>query len=181
MRLSLDDFYLDRSNLSLARRARLNFDHPRAIDWERLERVLEEFRAGKEAAAPRYDFATHSRRSGDARVPAARWMIVEGLWLFRRPELRARFALKVFIRMGRELGVERRVRRDVAERGRTEAQVMEQWTRHTEPMFAKFVAPQEKLADVVLEAPVSEEDASALAERLAGQDFSKSKEKAVGI
>src|SRR5438067_11198319 len=65
-RLSQDDFYLDRSHLSSARRARLNFDHPRAIDWERLEKVLSKWAHGETASVPRYDFVTHGRLRGEA-------------------------------------------------------------------------------------------------------------------
>src|SRR5512140_3253218 len=64
-RVSLDDFYRDRSRLSPARRARLNFDHPRSIDWAEFERVLGRLSAGRSARVPRYDFRTHCR----ARTP----------------------------------------------------------------------------------------------------------------
>jgi uridine kinase len=164
-RLSQDDFYFDRSHLSLGRRARLNFDHPRAIDWDRLETVLANCQAGVSVAVPRYDFATHSRRSSEDVIEVNPVIVVEGLWLFRRPSMRRLFSLKVFIRSGSELSVERRLRRDTVERGRTPAQVLEQWERYTQPMFLKFVAPQEKWADVVLEAPVNERDVAALVER----------------
>ena len=46
-RLSLDDFYLDRSSLSERQRESLNYDHPRAIDWARLEKTLQNCRTGK--------------------------------------------------------------------------------------------------------------------------------------
>ena len=59
VRISLDSFYLDRSYLSAGRRALLNFDHPRAIDWRSLERVLRKCAAREQFSVPRYDFATH--------------------------------------------------------------------------------------------------------------------------
>ena len=157
VKLSQDDFYLDRSYLSPARRARLNFDHPRAIDWERLEKVLTNFAEGRAASVPRYDFATHGRLHEEAALRPAAILIVEGLWLFRRPQLRKIFDLKIFIRSSAELCTERRVRRDTAERGRTRDQVIEQLNRFTLPMAERFVAPQEKWADLVLDAPISEE------------------------
>jgi uridine kinase len=154
VRLSLDDFYLDKSHLSPGRRARLNFDHPKAIDWERLETVLSNFAEGRAAAVPRYDFATHGRLQGEREVKPAPIVIVEGLWLFRRPQLRKLFDLKIFIRTSRQLCVERRLQRDTAERGRTRKQVLEQLERYTLPMSERYVAPQEKWADAILEAPI---------------------------
>src|SRR5687768_13666250 len=81
VKLSQDDFYFDRSHLSPARRARLNFDHPRAIDWERLEQVIARFAQGRATSVPRYDFATHGRLRGETALRPAAILIVEGLWL----------------------------------------------------------------------------------------------------
>src|SRR5690242_20303132 len=61
IRLCLDDFYRDRSHLTLPQRCRLNFDHPRAIDWTRLEQVLRGLLAGRKVRVPCYDFTIHSR------------------------------------------------------------------------------------------------------------------------
>ena len=160
VKLSQDDFYFDRSHLSPAQRARLNFDHPRAIDWERLEQVMTEFAEGRAASVPRYDFATHGRLRGETSLRPAAILVVEGLWLFRRPQLRKIFDLKIFIRSSAELCTERRMRRDTSERGRTRDQVMEQLHRYTLPMAERFVAPQEKWADLVLDAPISEKQIS---------------------
>ena len=156
VRLSQDDFYLDRSHLSPARRARLNFDHPRAIDWQSLEKTIGQFARGRGASVPRYDFVTHGRIPGDTTLNPAPILIVEGLWLFRRPTLRSLFHLKIFIRSTPELCKKRRLQRDTTERGRTRQQVLEQLSRYTLPMSERFVAPQHKWADLTLDAPVSE-------------------------
>jgi uridine kinase len=172
-RISQDDFYLDRGHLSAGRRARLNFDHPRAVDWERLESVLASLQSGAGAAAPRYDFATHCRMKAETAIEPAPLVIVEGLWLFRRVQMRKFFSLKIFVRGDEKLRAARRVERDVAERGRTREQVMEQWRRHAEPMHSRFVAPQERWADVVLEAPVSDDAIEMAAARLDTKLFSR--------
>ena len=155
-RLSQDDFYLDRSYLSPGRRARLNFDHPRAIDWKRLEMVLSTFASGRTASVPRYDFATHGRLREESELKPSQFLIVEGLWLFRQPVLRRLFDLKIFIRSSKELCIERRLQRDTRERGRTPDQVLAQMSRYTLPMSERYVAPQEKWADLVLDAPIGE-------------------------
>jgi uridine kinase len=169
-RISQDDFYLDRAHLSAGRRARLNFDHPRAIDWAKLEGALAALQGGAAAAVPRYDFATHSRFKNETAVNPAPLIVVEGLWLFRRRPLRKLFDLRIFIRGEEKLRAERRMERDMAERGRTREQVLEQWRRFAEPMHHRFVAPQERWADVVLEAPVKDQDVDKIADRL-GKEF----------
>jgi len=155
-RLSLDDFYLDRSHLPPSRRARLNFDHPRAIDWQRFEAGLSDFAKGVPTSVPRYDFATHARLNGEVRLGPAPFLLVEGLWLFRRPQVRKFFDLKIFIRSSDALFTERRLHRDTTERGRTRDQVLDQLSRFTLPMAERFVAPQMKWADIVLDAPITE-------------------------
>ena len=165
-RLSLDNFYRDQSHLSPARRARVNFDRPQSIDWKRVEEVLSDFLQGRSAAVPRYDYVTHGRLRDDLVLSPAPILIVEGLWLFRRPGVRKLFRLKVYIRSTNDLCTERRVRRDMRERGRSREQVLDQLHRHTLPMFERFVAPQEKWADVIFDAPIQENDVSHLAHQI---------------
>jgi uridine kinase len=167
VRISLDNFYLDRSHLSTGRRARLNFDHPRAIDWVAFEQVLRRCAAREGFSLPRYDFATHAKVAGESVFESAPVVIVEGLWLFRQPVIRRLFSLKIFIRAPHGMCVERRLARDTRERGRTREQVMTQLKRYTLPMFERFVAPQERWADVILEAPVSDVEVSQLRNRIA--------------
>lgn len=177
--MSLDDFYIDRGYLSAARRARLNFDHPRSIDWPRLEQVLSSFASGAAARVPRYDFATHSRLSLDTTLAPGSIIIIEGLWLFRRASIRRHLDLKVFITGPASLCEERRLQRDIRERGRTPEQVREQWRGQTRPMFERFVAPQERWADITLEAPISEQDVLNLAGKI--EEISARETRAVGI
>jgi uridine kinase len=149
-RLSLDDFYCDRSGVPPARRGRINFDHPRAIDWALFERVLAECRAGRAVRVPRYDFATHTRRAEWARFTPRRIVLVDGLWLLHRRALRRLFEVSLFLDCPAATRLERRLARDVRERGRTAASVRRQFRRAVAPMHARFVQPQARLAQAVI-------------------------------
>jgi uridine kinase len=164
--LSLDDFYRDRSHLSPGRRARLNFDHPRAIDWSRLEQALLALLAGRPAAVPTYDFETHSRRTTENLLPAKPLIILEGLWLLRPPSLRRLFSLAIFLDCPCSTRLRRRLQRDLVSRGRSRASVEEQFRRTVEPMHRRYVAPQAQLADVVFRRNCSQRQVRALASRL---------------
>jgi uridine kinase len=148
-RLSLDDFYQDRSSLSAGRRARINFDHPRAIDWKSLERVLRDFGAGQPAKVPCYDFATHCR-AGSKSVEFKPILLVEGLWLLRRPSVRRLFAFTIFLECPPRLRLQRRLERDLASRGRSAESIRMQFRTMVEPMHRKFVASQIRYADVTV-------------------------------
>ncbi len=148
--LTLDDFYLDRSHVSAARRARLNFDHPRAIDWRAVEKSVRTLREGLPAQAPKYDFSTHCRVPGGTLLSPKPIILVEGLWPLRRPLLRSFFDLRIFLECAARTRLARRMKRDVWARGRTRASVREQFRRTVEPMHRRFVAPQARWADVIL-------------------------------
>src|SRR6266404_2555013 len=139
-RLSLDDFYRDRSRLSPALRARVNFDHPGAIEWRLVERALRRCLAGKPAQIPRYNFATHSRSARSETFKPRPVALVDGLWLLRRPALRSLFALRVFIDCPRRTRLSRRLTRDQRSRGRTATSIRQQFQATVEPMHARYVA-----------------------------------------
>lgn len=164
--LQLDDFYRDRSHLPLARRARLNFDIPAAIDWEGARRVLQDCRSGRATSLPRYDFSTHTRAGDRTGWEPRPIVLVDGLWLLRPPAIRALFDLRVFLDTPAELRRTRRLARDVAERGYTHEAIERQLRTAVLPMHARYVEPQRKWADVVLTQPFQEEQLLGLADRL---------------
>jgi uridine kinase len=165
-RLCLDQFYRDRSHLTAAQRARLNFDHPRSIDWPWLEEVLGHCSRGTPTWAPRYDFTSHQRVSkGDWWHPKP-LVIVEGLWLLHRPALRRLFSFRIFVDCPENIRLERRLQRDTVERGRTPESVRKQFRDTVVPMHERFVQPQARWADVRLSEAISPIDLQELIERL---------------
>lgn len=164
--ISLDHFYLDRPALSVERRARINFDRPEAIDWRLFERTLHACLAGRPAQVPQYDYATHSRLPEWITFRPRPIVLTEGLWLLRRRSVRPLFSLSIFLECPESLRLQRRLQRDVAERGRTEESVRQQFSRSVVPMHNRFVAPQRAHAGLVLDAPVTLAMAESLAERI---------------
>lgn len=164
--LQLDDFYRDRSHLSPARRARINFDVPHAIDWPWAERVLRACCAGQPATVPRYDFTTHARVAPETPWAPRSLVFVDGLWLLRPPAVRRLFDLKLFLDTPPELRRSRRLLRDVTERGYTPDAVHQRLRTLVEPMHERYVEPQKRWADVILEQPFKEADLRRLADRL---------------
>ena len=167
-RLSLDDFYLDRSHLAPARRNRINFDHPRAVDWVAFERVLRALRKGKSAKVPCYDFSAHCCARQTKMIRASPLIIIDGLWLFRSLRIRKLFNLKVFVECSARVRLRRRMKRDTAVRGRASASVSRQFWKTVEPMHLRFVAGQARRADVLITEACSEKEIDALTERVKG-------------
>ncbi len=165
-RVSLDDFYLDRSHLPATSQKKINYDHPDAIDWTLFQSTLAECLQGRTTSMPQYDFNTHTRLPIFKTLAPAPLLLVEGLWLLWHPHICELFDQTVYLDCPVQLRLERRIARDVVERGRAADSVREQfWTKVT-PMHEEFVAPQIKRAEIVLTAPLGEAELCELVENL---------------
>jgi uridine kinase len=164
--LQLDDFYRDLSHLPFDRRVERNFDVPDAIDWEGAERVLRACRTGEPTTIPSYNFATYSRSAGRRDWEPRPVVLVDGLWLLRRPAIRALFELKIYLDTPAELRRTRRLARDVTERGYSRDLVEHQLRTAVVPMHDRYVEPQKRWADVVLIQPFQEDQLADLGDRL---------------
>src|SRR5207247_8155052 len=96
-RLTQDNYYRDWSHLPPAKRRGINFDHPDALDWTLFEATLCDLRAGRVSRIPTYDFSTHCRIPDGELVRPRPVMLVDGLWLLHRPEIRRLFHLRIFL------------------------------------------------------------------------------------
>jgi len=162
MSLSLDDFYHDLSALPPAERDKVNFDHPDAIDWSLFEKVLRELQSGASVLAPRYDFSSHTRLTEGEPCHPRPFIFVEGLWLLRNPGLRELFDLRVFLRCSESLRWQRRLTRDLNERGRIADSICKQFWNVVAPMHDQFVKVQEAQADLVFEEPIYQNELDGL-------------------
>jgi uridine kinase len=153
MRLSLDDFYRDQSHVPPALRSRINFDHPKVIDWKLAEAVLKGCRSGRRVRLPNYCFITHTRQRKFKIARPRPVILVDGLWLLWRTKIRRMFDLRIFLHCPAHLRLRRRLARDKAHRGRNAASVRRQFSETVAPMHKRFVAPQAKWADVVFRQP----------------------------
>jgi uridine kinase len=149
--LSLDSYYRSQAQLTQAERAGVNYDHPDALDISLLIEHLTILQSGLSAEIPTYDFAKHERAVKTERVAPREFVVIEGILTLYFSELRGRFGYSVFVDTPDALRFERRLRRDVRERGRTEASVLAQWTDSVQPMHEKFCLPTQQYASEVFD------------------------------
>lgn len=148
--LTIDWYYKDLSHLTPAERAVVNYDHPDSLEVDLFAQHLEQLRNGHDVDAPIYDFASHTRSADTQRVHARPCVVTEGIHLLGLEQVRAQCTLNVFVDVDAEIRLARRLRRDVAERGRTEASVRSQWATTVAPMHDQFVQPSIAHADRVV-------------------------------
>jgi uridine kinase len=149
-RIELDSYYLDRSDQTLEERSQADYDHPDAFDWNLLNDHLAALANGASVPVPIYDFADHNR-SGDTReVHPNRIVVVDGILVLYDRTLRERFDLKIFVDTPADIRLIRRLRRDVADRGRTPDSVIEQYLGTVKPAHERFIEPSKRHADVII-------------------------------
>ncbi|HEU4752838.1 MAG TPA: uridine kinase [Armatimonadota bacterium] len=148
--LEQDAYYRDRADLTPDARAGLNYDHPDAIDEALLVEHLRALKAGHPVRAPRYDFVAHARTPETRLIEARRCVVVEGILVLASAPLRALMDLRLYVETDADVRFIRRLRRDIAERGRTPERVMEQWERTVGPMHQQFVEPSKRHADLIV-------------------------------
>jgi len=158
--LDQDSYYRDRSQLSPAERASVNYDEPAALENDLLAAHLAALRAGQAVESPEYDFATHTRRSVHHRITPSPIIVVEGILLFAVPELRNAFDLRIFVDTDDDIRLMRRIRRDLVDRGRDIADIERQYHDTVRPMHLLHVAPSKRFAHLIV--PEGGENAEAL-------------------
>jgi uridine kinase len=149
-RIAQDAYYRDLAGLRFDELAGRNFDHPDALETELLVVHLRELRAGRPVDVPVYDFARHRRAPETRRAEPRALVVVEGILALADPALRACFDLGVFVDAPEALRFERRLARDVAERGRSPESVRAQFEASVRPMHDAFVEPSRAQADWVV-------------------------------
>ncbi len=145
-----DSYYRDLSHLPLEERARVNFDHPDALENELLIRHLQRLIAGRPAEIPIYDFTTHTRRKETRTVLPHRVILLEGILIFADKTLREMMDVKIYVDTDADLRFIRRLERDIAERGRTMESVIRQYLETVRPMHLEFVEPSKRYADIII-------------------------------
>ncbi len=148
--IELDSYYLDRSDEPPEERRALNYDHPDAFDWPLLNGHLAALANGASVPVPIYDYALDNR-SGQVRiVEPARIIVVDGILVLWDRALRDRFDLKIFVDTAADVRLIRRLRRDIAERGRSAESVIDQYLATVKPAHERFIEPSKRYADVII-------------------------------
>ena len=148
--LKQDDYYRDLSYMPPENRSAVNFDHPDSVEFALLLEHLESLAHGHEIAVPKYDFATHCRVHVEQIVSPKPIVLVEGILLFSEEVVSSKMDLKVFIDTPADVRFDRRLRRDIRERGRSPESVADQFHKTVLPMHEKFVEPSKNVADRVI-------------------------------
>jgi uridine kinase len=145
-----DAYYRDLRNLPPEQKAAINFDHPHSLESELMKEHILKLKRNEPIDLPIYDFSTHSRTNRTIRIEPHPVIIVEGILIFAEPDLRDLFDVKIFVDTSEDIRFIRRLQRDIAERGRTMENVIQQYLSTVRPMHLEFVEPSKRYAHVII-------------------------------
>lgn len=148
--ISQDSYYKDTSHLSYDERVKINFDHPRSIDFELLAEHLKQLKDGKAIEQPVYSFVKHNRTGDSIKTLPRKVIIVEGILILTNPEIRELFDIKIYVHADSDERLIRRIKRDISERGRDINEVLTRYQTTLKPMHQQFIEPSKEYADIII-------------------------------
>ena len=148
--ISMDSFYRPLTKEERQHVGEYNFDHPSAFDWELFVKTLKKIKQGKSVSIPIYDFSLHARLESTHKVYGADVVMVEGILTLHSAAIRDLLDIKIFVDADSDLRLARRIRRDIAERGRSVESVLNQYELSVKPAFDQFIFPTKAFADIII-------------------------------
>jgi uridine kinase len=148
----LDLYYRDLSEFPLDSRHKQNFDHPDSLESELFIAHIRALARGRTIQRPVYDFSCHTRVPGAFDpISPTRVVLVEGILALHYPELIPLYDFSIYVNAPNEICLNRRIYRDMRERGRTEESVRAQFDATAKPMADLYVLPSQAHATITVE------------------------------
>ncbi|MFD0976059.1 uridine kinase [Salinimicrobium gaetbulicola] len=148
--ISQDSYYQDTTHLNFEDRKKINFDHPKSIDFDLLVTHLKDLKAGKNIQQPVYSFKEHNRTGETIEIEPRKVIIVEGILILTHPEIREMFDIKIYVHADSDERLIRRLKRDIADRGRDLDEVLTRYQTTLKPMHQQFIEPTKEFADIII-------------------------------
>lgn len=148
--ISHDSYYKAHDDMEYEERCKLNYDHPDSFESDRMAEDVRKLMKGYAIEMPVYDYCIHNRSKETVTVEPKPVILMEGILVLENKELRDLMDIKIFVDADADERLMRRIRRDMAERGRSIESILEQYSQTVKPMHEEFVEPSKKYADVII-------------------------------
>ena len=148
--LSSDSYYKNNASLDFNQRDKLNYDIPEAIDFDLLNKHIDLLKQEININVPNYCFTTHLRLEKTTVVEPKKILIIEGILILTNKTLRDNINYSVFLDCPRDVRFQRRLERDIKERGRNYNDVINLFETRLDIMHSEFVEPHKTFCDLIL-------------------------------
>lgn len=150
MILQQDTYYNDQTQMSMAERQAVNYDHPLAFDTDLLISDLKKLLNNQAIEMPVYNYAEFTRSTETILTQPRDVIILEGILILDDKRLRDLMDIKVFVDTDDDIRIIRRIQRDMQEWGRSLQSVIDQYLATVKPMYHQFVEPTKRYADIIV-------------------------------
>ena len=148
--LSSDSYYKNNASLDFNQRDKLNYDIPEAIDFDLLNKHIDLLKLEININVPNYCFTTHLRLEKTTVLEPKKILIIEGILILTNKTLRDSINYSVFLDCPRDVRFQRRLDRDIKERGRNYNDVINLFETRLDIMHSEFVEPHKTFCDLIL-------------------------------
>jgi len=148
--IQMDSYYNDLKHLSMEEREKNNFDEPNAFDFTLLLDHLKTLDNIGNVEIPNYDYKTHTRKNETSKITHKPILIIEGIFAIYDKKVRSLMNLAVYIDIENNIRKERRIKRDMIQRERTEDSIIYQYENIVEPMYKKYILPMKNKSNLIL-------------------------------
>lgn len=155
--ISQDNYYLPVEEQQLDENKKINFDLPTSINREAFHHDLHRLLSGETVQISEYTFNNPNRQPALISLEPAPIIVIEGLYIFYFEEIRKMLDLKIYLDARDEVKLQRRLKRDMEERGYMEESVLYQWHHHVMPSYLRYLKPHRDNSDLIIPTNVSYE------------------------
>lgn len=149
--LSQDDYYYRVGHTMTAEENKLyNFDLPATIDNNQFLSDIKNLINGQTVYQKEYTFNNPNAEPKLLEIKPAPIVMVEGLFILHFEEIAEILDMKIFIDTDEDIALQRRLKRDLIERGYPEGDVLYKWNNHVMPAFNDYLLPYKKQCDKII-------------------------------
>lgn len=149
--VSQDDYYFRVGHTMTAEENKMyNFDLPSTIDIDSFIQDIKKLIKGETVYQKEYNFNNNSAESKLLEIKPAPIIMVEGLFILHFKEIAELLDMKIFIDTEEEVALQRRLKRDLLERGYPEQDVLYKWHNHVVPAYKDFLLPYKDQCDEII-------------------------------
>jgi len=149
--VSQDDYYFPvPPNMTAEENKHFNFDLPDTIDHEHFEDDISKLLNWEPILKKEYTFNNPNIVPKMLEIKPAPILIVEGLFILHFKKISESLDLKIFIDADDDVALQRRIKRDLIERGYSHDDVMYKWINHVVPAYKEFLLPYKDECDQII-------------------------------
>lgn len=148
--ISQDDYYIPANTKTREENRLYNFDIPTSINRDAFYQDIKQLFEGQTIYKQEYTFNNPLLKPKTLAIKPAPILIVEGLFIFHYEEVNELLDYKIFIDAEESIALERRLKRDLIERGYDHDDVMYKWINHVIPSYNEYLLPHKEACDLVI-------------------------------